>query len=187
MRFLAAVAVLALLTMSSWAFAEEKAGEKTADAPAAPANEWHGTVGCAKCDFVDRTNSEECLPAVKTFDGAYLLKPAPAAPPAVKEFLVRIQNKEMIGDYLIKGETTEADGKKWVMVTSMVAKPLPKATATLATTRKKSGGTAGGAGADQGGAGGGTDEGGGGGGGKRGGRRHKHNDGGGEGGGGEEQ
>jgi hypothetical protein len=191
MRFLAAVAVMALLAMSTWAADEkvsDKAADKKADTPAPPANEWHGTVGCAKCDYADQTSATECLPSVKTADGVYLLKPAASAPPAVKEFLDRIQNKEMIGDYLIKGEKTEQDGKKWVAVTSMVAKPLDKPTAQLSLNRKrdKKTGAGGAGGADGGGAdqgGGGGDEGGGGGGGRRGrGRRH----GGGGDGGGEE-
>lgn len=176
MRFLAAVAMMALLAMSTWAADEkvsDKAADKKADAPAPPANEWHGTVGCAKCDYADQTSATECMPAIKTADGVYLLKAAASAPPAVKEFLERIQNKEMIGDYLVKGEKTEQDGKKWVAVTSMVAKPLDKPTAQLSLNRKRD--KKAGAGAAD--AAGGADQGGGGddgtGGGKRGrGRRH---------------
>jgi hypothetical protein len=53
----------------------------------------------------------------------------------VKEYLVRIQNQEMIGAYLIKGEKTELDGKTYVAVSTMVAKPLPKSTSTLSLNR----------------------------------------------------
>lgn len=185
MRLAAAVLMAVWLVMPSVVSATEKVAEKVADAPAEPANEWHGTVGCAKCDFADSSGAEECLPSVKTANGIYLLKAGAGAPPAVKEFLARIQEKEMIGDYLIKGELTELDGKKWVAVSSMVAKPLPKTTATLSLNRKKNSSGAGGAAADQGG-GGGADEGGGG---RRGrGRRHRPDGGGdaGGGGGGEE-
>lgn len=138
MRLPGTVAIrVALLLVSSWG-AEGKdvdqAGDKTAEAPALPAPAWHGTVGCAKCTFED-TSLTECAAAVKTADRVYLLKPGPTAPPAVKEYLVRIQNQEMIGAYLIKGEKTELDGKTYVAVSTMVAKPLPKSTSTLSLNR----------------------------------------------------
>lgn len=167
-----AAMLVTVLSMPAWA-----SEEKAADTPALPANEWHGTVGCAKCDFGDTTSAEECQPAVKTADGVFILKAAASAPPAVKEYLVRIQNKEMIGEYLIKGEKSELDGKKFVAVTSMVAKPLPKPTATLSLNRKKTTGGSKTADADKGG---GEEEGGGGGGRRGRGRRGRSNDGGGE-------
>lgn len=132
--------------------------------------EWHGVLGCAKCDH---KNSDECLPSIKT-DTLFLLKPGLSAPPAIKDFLERVQNGEMKGEFLLKGELSESNGKKWIAVASMIAKPLPeKGSESLTYARKKpTNGTN--STTPSKGSVTGTDQGGGGGGGGRSGRGRRH-------------
>lgn len=97
-----------------------------AQEPPEPFDGWQGTVGCAKCDYGDRSGADECAPAFKTNSGLYLLKLGASAPPAIKDFLSRIKSGKMTGEYLIKGEAEEMDGTKWLAVSRMVAKPATK-------------------------------------------------------------
>lgn len=119
------------LVLASWVVGAEKKDE-----PVVPTNEWHGVVGCAKCDHSG--DYSECLPSIKTGSGLFLLKPGLLAPPAIKDFLERIKAGDMKGEYLVHGEMAETDGRKWVAVLTMASKPLPtKGSAPLAYTRPK--------------------------------------------------
>lgn len=125
MRALAVLAGLMLIVTSGLRGEETPAGG--GDAPALAPNEYHGALGCSKCAYGDKAGTGECVAALKTADGVYLLKPAHTAPPAIRSFLDRIRDGQLTGEYLCRGEVSEVDGTKWLAVASMVARPLPKA------------------------------------------------------------
>jgi hypothetical protein len=139
MRSLAFMAGV-LLVLSVPVCSEERAAAEEAAASELPPNTWHGTVGCAKCDFGE-ADSDECRAAIKTEDGLLLLKRSAKAPPAIDSFLSRIKNGTMKGDYLCTGELKEEDGQKYLAVKTMVAKPkekAPKEALTFSTNRRRS-------------------------------------------------
>jgi uncharacterized membrane protein YgcG len=112
-------------------------GEEAKEAP--KRNEWHGVLGCAKCMFAAETKAESHAAALKVGNEVYYLKAGDQVPGAVKDYLARVEQDRLKGEYLVRGEESESEGRKWITVTSLVAKPLPQSPATVAATKRSSG------------------------------------------------
>ena len=94
---------------------------KAADEPKAKTSEWTGTVGCAHCNYAEATKAKECAAAFKVGDTIYCLKASEKADDATKE-KIKNYKKDLKGDFTVKGTSSEADGKKWIVADSIAAK-----------------------------------------------------------------
>ena len=95
-----------------------KAADEKKEAPAA--SEWTGSVACAHCNYAEATKAKECAAAIKVGDKVLYLKASDKADDATKE-KIKNYKKELKGEFTVKGTTSEADGKTWVVADSIAA------------------------------------------------------------------
>lgn len=83
---------------------------------------WTGLLGRAG-DLLVSAPVSDTAPVLKTEDAVYYLKLAPDAPQALKEDFAKIVAGTLKGDYVVTGALSEADGKKWITISSLTQKP----------------------------------------------------------------
>jgi hypothetical protein len=110
------VSVALLLAVMAWK--AEGADEKKAQ-------DYTGTLGCAKCTFAKATKADKCAALLKVGDEFYYLKVADGAAEALKAQLADIEKKKLKGDCTVRGILSDPDaaGKKWLTVESLTPKP----------------------------------------------------------------
>lgn len=105
-----------------------------------------GTLGRAG-DLLLYAPTTDTAAVLKAADATYYLKVADTAAQTLKDDLAKVVAGTLKGDYTVTGTMAEADGKKWVTVTSMTANPTqppPPSADTGKKGGKKGGGGRGG-------------------------------------------